>query len=69
MEKTTVLVGLAIGICAFGVTWASARHFTGLAQEHGTALVIAVVVGLAAGLGYLLLESRLFDIIRRRGHR
>jgi len=62
------LVGLSIGVCTFALTWATVRHFTGLAQEHGLALAIAIAVGLTVGVGYAALESRLFDMWRRRHH-
>jgi len=66
MEKASVLIGLGLGFCTFGLAWATVRHFTGLAQEHGLALAIAVVAGLLVGGGYIALESRLFGIRRRR---
>ena len=69
MERTTYWVGLALGFCAFGLTWATVRHFTGLAEESGSALAVAIVSGLVVGAGYIAIESRLFDIFRRRGHR
>jgi divalent metal cation (Fe/Co/Zn/Cd) transporter len=68
MERTTVLVGLAIGVCAFALAWATVRHFTGLAEEQGWALAIAIAVGAIVGVGYAILESRLFDF-GLRGHR
>lgn len=68
MEMRSILVGLAIGVCTFALTWATVRHFTGLAQEYGLALAIAIAVGLAVGAGYTLLESRLFDMWLRRRH-
>ncbi len=66
MEARSVLVGLAIGACAFALTWATVRHFTGLAQEQSLALAIAVVVGVFVGVGYAVVESRLFDLWLRR---
>lgn len=66
MEKASVWVGLGLGFCTFGLAWATVRHLTGLTQEHGTALAIAIVVGLLVGGGYIVLESSLFDIRRRR---
>ena len=66
MERTTLLVALAIGFSAFALTWATVRHFTGLAEEYGWALGIAVAVGLVVMIGYALLESRLFDVWRRQ---
>lgn len=69
MDRGSLLVGLAIGLAAFGVTWATVRHFTGLAQEHGSALAIAIGVGLVVALGYAVLDSRLFDLRRRRKRR
>ena len=66
MERTTILVGLAIGVCAFALTWATVRHFTGLAQEQSLALAIAVVVGVFVGVGYAVVESRLFELWLRR---
>jgi hypothetical protein len=68
MERTSILIGLGLGICTFGVAWPTVRHFTGLAHENGLALAIAVVVGLLVGVGYIALESSLFDIRRRRHH-
>jgi predicted small secreted protein len=68
MEIRSYLVGLAIGVCTFALTWATVRHFTGLAQEHGLALAIAIGVGLAVGAGYAIVESRLFDLWHRRRH-
>ncbi len=61
MRFTSLLVGLALGICTFALAWATVRHFTGLAHEHDQALVIAIVVGLMVGLGYVIIESNLFD--------
>lgn len=61
MRLSTLLFGLGIGVCTFAVTWATVRHFTGLAQEYGLALAIGIVVGLVVGVGYVVLESRLFD--------
>ena len=66
MELRSILVGLAIGVCAFALSWATARHFTGLAAEHGLALTIAISIGVIVGLGYAVLESSLFDLWRRR---
>lgn len=66
MDKSSILVSLAIGFAAFALTWATVRHFTGLAQEYGSALAIAVAVGLVVALGYVVLESSLFDAWRRR---
>jgi len=69
MEKSSILIGLGIGLCTFALTWATARHFTGLAQEHSTALVIGVVAGLVIGIGYIVTESRLFDSWQHRSDR
>ncbi|MGB5159632.1 MAG: hypothetical protein WBP10_15850 [Thermoanaerobaculia bacterium] len=66
MEIRSSLVGLSIGVCTFALTWATVRHFTGLAQEHGLALAIAIAVGLTVGVGYAVLESSLFDMWLRR---
>lgn len=66
MEKSSILIGLGLGFCAFALMWATVRHFTGLAQEHGLALLIAIVVGVLVGFGYIVLESSLFDIRRRQ---
>jgi hypothetical protein len=63
---SSLLIGLGIGVCAFALTWATARHFTGLAAENSLALVIGVVVGLVLGFGYVIVESRLFDSWRHR---
>ncbi len=68
MGIRTFLVGLAIGVCTFALTWATVRHFTGLAAEHSLALGIAIAVGLVAGVGYAVVESRLFDMWLRRRH-
>lgn len=68
MDRTTILVSLAIAFCAFALTWATARHFTGLAEEYGAALAIAVGVGVVVGLAYAVLEGRLFGVRRRRKH-
>jgi hypothetical protein len=68
MDKSSILVGLAIGVCAFALSWATARHFTGLAEEHRLALAIAISIGVFVGVGYAALESRLFDTWRRRHH-
>ena len=67
MSFSSILVGLGLGLCTFTLTWATARHFTGLDQEHGLALIIGIVVGLVFGLGYIVVESRLFDSWQRRG--
>lgn len=67
MSLSAILVGLGLGFCTFALTWATARHFTGLAEEHGLALIIGIVVGLVFGLGYIVVESRLFDSWQRRG--
>ena len=61
MRISSLLVGLGLGVCTFALTWATARHFTGLAEEHGLALTIGLVVGLVVGCGYVIIESRLFD--------
>ena len=66
MDRTSILVALAIGFSAFALTWATVRHFTGLAEEYGAALGIATGVGLVVTIGWVLLESRLFDVWRRR---
>ena len=62
MRISSLLVGLGLGVCTFALTWATARHFTGLAEEHGLALAIGIVVGLVVGGGYVIIESRLFDV-------
>ena len=67
MSVSSVLIGLGLGVCTFALTWATARHFTGLAEEHGLALVIGISVGLVIGLGYIVVESRVFDSWQRRG--
>jgi len=67
MSLSSILVGLGLGICTFALTWATARHFTGLAEEYGLALTIGIVAGLIVGAGYILIESRLFDSWQRRG--
>jgi len=69
MRISSVLIGLGIGVCTFALTWATARHFTGLAQEYDLALVIGIVAGLIIGVGYMVAESRLFDSWQRRIHR
>ena len=69
MEKSSILVGLAMGVCAFALSWATVRHFTGLAQEHGLALAIAISIGVFVGVGYALVESSLFDMWLRKRHR
>ena len=66
MSFSSILVGLGLGLCTFALTWATARHFTGLAQEHGLALAIGILAGLVFGVGYIVVESRLFDSWRRR---
>jgi len=66
MNLSSLLVSLGLGVCTFAVTWATARHFTGLAEEHGSALAIGILAGLIVGVGYLVVESRLFDSWRRR---
>lgn len=66
MNLSSLLESLGLGVCTFAVTWATARHFTGLAEEHGLALAIGILAGLIAGVGYLVLESRLFDSWPRR---
>ena len=68
MGKSSILVGLAIGVCTFALSWATVRHFTGLAQEDGLALVIAISIGVFVGIGYALVESSLFDMWLRRRH-
>lgn len=68
MNLSSILVGLALGVCTFALAWATARHYTGLAQEHGAALVIGIVVGLVVGVGYIVVESKLFDSWSHRGH-
>lgn len=67
MSLSSILVGLGLGICTFALTWATVRHFTGLAQEYGSALTVGILAGLVFGLGYVLVESRLFDSWLRRG--
>lgn len=69
MSFSSPLVGLALGVCTFALAWATVRHYTGLAEEYGLALVIAIVVGLIVGAGYLFVESRGFDSWPRRGNR
>ena len=69
MNLSSLLVGLALGVCTFALAWATVRHYTGLAEEHGLALVIAIVVGLVVGAGYVLVESRWFDSWPRRSNR
>lgn len=69
MSISSILVGLGLGLCTFALTWATARHFTGLAEEYGLALFIGIAVGLVIGLGYIVVESRLFDSWQRRGNR
>lgn len=66
MDKSSILVGLAIGVCTFALSWATVRHFTGLAEEHGLALTIAIGIGVLVGVGYATLESRMFDLWLRR---
>ena len=66
MSRTSILASLAIGCCAFALSWATVRHFTSLAQEYGSALAIAVGVGVVVALGCAVLESRWFDVRRRR---
>lgn len=69
MQISSLLIGLGLGVCTFALTWATARHFTGLAQEHGLALAIGIVAGLVVGCGYVIVESRLFDSWLRRNDR
>lgn len=69
MDKSSMLVVLAIGVCAFALSWASVRHFTGLAQEDGLALAIAISIGVFVGVGYAIVESSLFDMWLRKRHR
>lgn len=69
MQVSSLLIGLGLGVCTFALTWATARHFTGLAQEHGLALAIGIVAGLVVGCGYVIVESRLFDSWLRRKDR
>ena len=69
MQISSALIGLGLGVCSFALTWATARHFTGLAQEHGLALAIGIVAGLVVGCGYVIVESRLFDSWLRRNDR
>ena len=61
MHFSSILEGLGLGICTFALAWATIRHYTGLAQEFGAALIIAIVLGLVVGVGYIVIESRLFD--------
>lgn len=68
MEMRSILVGLAIGVCTFALTWATVRHFTGLTHEYDLALAIAIAVGLTVGVAYAVVESRLFDLWLRRRH-
>jgi tetrahydromethanopterin S-methyltransferase subunit E len=69
MNLSSLLVGFALGVCTFALAWATVRHYTGLAEEHGLALVIAIVVGLVVGVGYVFVESRWFDSWPRRSDR
>lgn len=69
MQISSLLIGLGVGVCTFALTWATARHFTGLAEEHGLALVIGIVAGILFGCGYVIIESRLFDSWLRRRQR
>lgn len=69
MSFSSILVGLALGVCTFALAWATVRHYTGLAEEHGLALAIAVAVGLFVGIGYIVVESRLFESWLRRDRR
>lgn len=69
MRFSSLVVGAGLGVCTFALTWAIARHFTGLAQEHSQALVIGILVGLVVGLGYVIIESNLFDTWLRRRER
>lgn len=69
MQISSLLIGLGLGVCTFALTWATARHFTGLAQEYGLALAIGIVAGLVVGCGYVIVESRLFDSWLRGNHR
>ena len=64
MKLSTIWFGLGLGLCTFGLTWGIARHYTGLAREGSTALAIAIVLGIVVGLGYVLVESRLFDAFK-----
>jgi hypothetical protein len=68
MEMRSILAGLAIGVCTFALTWATVRHFTGLAQEYRLALAIAIAIGLTVGVGYAIIKSRYFDLWLRRRH-
>ena len=68
MQFSSILVGLGLGLSTFALTWATARHFTGLSQEHGLALAIGIVVGLAVGIAWVVLESRWFGLWLRRNH-
>ena len=69
MDRSSILVALAIGFSAFALTWATVRHFTGLEQEYGSALAIAVGVGLVVAIAYAVLEWRMFAGRRRRKRR
>lgn len=66
MQISSVLIGLGIGFCTLALTWATARHFTGLAREHELALAVGILAGLIVGVGYVVIESRLFDSWQRR---
>ncbi len=68
MEARSVLVGLAIGACTFALTWATVRHFTGLAQEQAWPWRSRLQSALTVGVGYAVVESRLFDLWLRRRH-
>ena len=69
MRFSSMLVGLALAVSTFALAWATVRHFTGLAHEHDQALIIAIVIGLMVGLGYVIIESNLFDTWLRRKQR
>ena len=69
MQFSSLLIGLGLGICSFALTWATARHFTGLAQENTLALAIGIFVGVVVGGGYIIIESRLFDSWPRRSRK
>ena len=66
MRLSTILFGLGIGVCTFAVTWATARHFTGLAQEYGLALAIGIAVGQQHGAQHRSEDSSRVTHVRFR---